>query len=70
MEWNGVLRHLSTERLFCAEHGELIDWFGFHGSATQTNHTAPMYDGEKQLGFKLISKYLLEWLLTNCNVLL
>ena len=70
MEYNSVLRHVSTERLFCAENGELIDWLGFHGTATQTGHTAPMYDGKKQLGLTLISKYLSEWLLTNCNVLL
>ena len=48
MEWNGVLRHVSTERLFYAENGDdLLFWFPGH---CDTN----MYDGIKQLGLKTI----------------
>ena len=44
MEWNGVLRHISKERLFCAENSKLFDWTGLYGTATNTGHTAIRFE--------------------------
>ena len=71
MEWNGVLRHVSTERLFCAENGELIDWCVFYGTATLRYKQVIKGRCTVEKSNKVWNwKYVSEWLLTNRNELL